>query len=123
MKKHAAVLMVASLVCAGCDSATNAVIGSKRTAQNVSQKVDFRSLHDYMFAEHLQTGKWPTSQAEFEAMAQENPSLRPLLVDPWDNPIQYTPPTGRDGKPGMSSMGRDGVAGTPDDIVFEWPSN
>ncbi|MBX3363747.1 MAG: type II secretion system protein GspG [Phycisphaeraceae bacterium] len=87
----------------------------------MKQDINFYGIHQYLMTKYLETDRWPASQAEFDALADDMPVMRSMLIDPWDNPIQYVPPEKRGGKPRMFSMGPDGVAGTKDDIVFDWP--
>lgn len=107
--------VLALAACGGVDAA-NALTGSKDSAEYMKAKMQLRAFADAIKAEELSSGEWPVS---LDQMAVDG-TIRPSdLKDPWGNDYIYAPPQGSD-HPSLYSMGEDGKAGTPDDVIHEW---
>lgn len=103
--------------CGGVDPA-NALIGSKRAAQDLEVKMQMRGIGDAMYAEYVSSDLWPLSLEELAAEGTIKPSD---LEDPWGNDLVYAPPETTGDNPVFYSFGPDGESGTADDIDHVWP--
>ena len=114
--------LAAGIALTGCGDtdAANALIGSKKTAQDLEVKMQLKGLGDAMFVQNTSPGGvWPTS---LEELVSDGTVKMSDITDPWGNDFQYTPPsTTSDENPVLYSFGPDGEPETADDIHHQWP--
>lgn len=106
---------------------TGILRGVAAKAKMDTARFDLVTLGNCLEMYKLNTGVYPTTGQGLKALV-EKPAIEPVprgwvrimdkvLVDPWGHPYQYQFPGTKDpAKYELSSPGRDGVAGTADDI-------
>ena len=97
---------------------TVSVISQKEDADNTRAKADMKVLSDALDLFKLNLGYYPNSFEELNTRPSRNgnkwrgPYLREFPPrDPWGNPYEYTPGSGRAGDYEITSYGGDGAPG------------
>jgi hypothetical protein len=81
-------------------------------------QIDLTDLHRVLKQYRDRAGAWP-AEARWSEVLVEARLLERSPLDPWDRPYQYRLEVvdGGETQPVVSCMGRDGVAGTEDDLL------
>ncbi|MCB9844413.1 MAG: type II secretion system protein GspG [Phycisphaeraceae bacterium] len=116
MKSFLATLALCVMV-AGCGGYDTAVVGAQKTSKSVATKQQMKALMDALVADNLSSGEWPTKQEGLGVLVESGAMPASGLEDPWGNPYIYEPPTDRDGRPTIRSMGPDQQDKTADDVI------
>lgn len=110
-------LLTGMLAAAGCDDAVRAAKTTKKTMRDTKTSINFDQLATLMYADFVQSGKWPTSLQHY---VDEGTVPKSYIIDPWDQPFVYRPPAKADGRPELICIGPDGIEGTADDVKYQW---
>ncbi len=80
-------------------------------------RVDIKNIQSTLRAYRKQTGVWPPESSWSEALVTKR-FLEREPFDPWENPYRYRLEStdGGEVEPRVTSVGRDGVADTDDDL-------
>ncbi len=80
-------------------------------------RLDVGNLHHALKAYRARKGGWPPKDRWSEVLVAAQ-ILKQFPLDPWDRPYQYRleATDGGEGQPVVTSLGRDGVADTDDDL-------
>ena len=114
-------LALPGLTLIGCDQTEQAITGSMETGRRTASTQNLHGIATALMAWHTTHNRWPTNEEGLSVLVDDGTVRQSDLNDIHGNPVQYRAPTGRDQRPKLFSKGRDGEAGTADDVVYQWP--